>query len=424
MPNVVIVGAQWGDEGKGKVVDALAPHVAGVVRFQGGNNAGHTLVVGGSKVVLHLLPSGILHETAHCVIGHGVVIDPRVLLGEIDGLIAKGMQIPADKLSISLQANVILPYHTALDKAREVARGASAIGTTGRGIGPAYEDKVARRGVRVVDLLDESLLRARVAEVLPEKNRMLVEWYGGEALSIDEIVAAYAAFGARLAPWCRDTVEEVHRLLARGSLLFEGAQGTFLDVDQGTYPYVTSSNTVAGAACTGSGVGPSQIDEVVGIAKAYTTRVGAGAFPTEDHGSDGERLRSVGGEFGATTGRPRRCGWFDAPLVRRAVQLNGITRLALTKLDVLSGFSRIPICTAYAGCEAGFPGALDGVSPVWEWMEGWQSDLSDARTLDDLPPPARRYVARLEALVGVPIELVSVGPDRAQTLRIGGLFGH
>jgi adenylosuccinate synthase len=219
-------------------------------------------------------------------------------------------------------------------------------------------------------------------------------------------------------------VEEVHRLLARGSLLFEGAQGTFLDVDQGTYPYVTSSNTVAGAACTGSGVGPSQIDEVVGIAKAYTTRVGAGAFPTEDHGSDGERLRSVGGEFGATTGRPRRCGWFDAPLVRRAVQLNGITRLALTKLDVLSGFSRIPICTAYAGCEAGFPGALDGVSPVWEWMEGWQSDLSDARTLDDLPPPARRYVARLEALVGVPIELVSVGPDRAQTLRIGGLFGH
>ncbi len=381
-------------------------------------------MVGGEKIVLHLLPSGVLHDGVACVIAHGVVIDPAVLLKEIDGIAKRMGEIPADKLSISLHAHVILPYHRALDKHRETARGTSAIGTTGRGIGPAYEDKVARRGIRIADLLDRATLVARLSEVLPEKNRMITDWFGGEALSADAIADEYLALGERLRPYCRDTVGVIHGFLdAGGSLLFEGAQGTFLDVDHGTYPFVTSSNTVAGAACTGAGVGPTAIQEVVGIVKAYTTRVGAGCFPTEDLGEPGERLRRVGGEFGATTGRPRRCGWFDAPLIRQAVRVNGITRLALTKLDVLSGLSEIPVCVGYAGGGDGFPADLGTVTPIWEHLPGWTEDLGSARKMADLPAAARDYVARLEVLAGVPIELVSVGPDRDQTIRLGTLFG-
>ncbi len=413
MPNVVIVGSQWGDEGKGKVVDALAPHVSAVVRFQGGNNAGHTLVVEGEKIVLHLLPSGILHPAVTCLIGHGVVIDPGVLLGEIDRLVARGHAIGAEKLGISLSAHVILPYHNAFDQAREKARGVLKIGTTGRGIGPAYEDKVGRRGVRIADLVNPERLAARLAEILPEKNHTLQGWHGVPTISAEALLEELVPLGERLRPWARDTVAEIHKILARGgSILFEGAQGTFLDVDHGTYPYVTSSNTVAGAACTGAGVGPTVIDEVVGIAKAYTTRVGAGAFPTEDLGEAGERLRSVGAEFGG----------FDAALVRQAVRLNGITRLALTKLDVLTGIPSIPVCVAYRGYDIDFPADLTDADPVWESLPGWTQPLGDARKLSDLPKEARSYVDRLEALVGVPIELVSVGPEREATIAVGGLF--
>lgn len=423
MPNVIVVGTQWGDEGKGKVVDVLAPHVQGVVRFQGGNNAGHTLVVDGEKLVLHLLPSGVLWEQCICVIGHGVVVDPIVLLRELEQLAARGRHVQPGKLVLSAQAHVILPYHVSLDRLREGERGDRSIGTTGRGIGPCYEDKVARRGVVIADLLDRDRLRSRLADVLVEKNRMLVEWYGAPAVDLDALVEQYVALGARLAPYVGDTVTLLHRISRRGgSLLFEGAQGTFLDVDHGTYPFVTSSNCVAGAACAGAGVGPTAIDEVVGIAKAYTTRVGSGPFPTEVTGELGERLRSVGGEFGATTGRPRRCGWFDAALVRQAVRINGLTRIALTKLDVLSGLDTIPVCVGYRGHADEFPGTLVGVEPIYDVLPGWTETLQGCRSMSELPPNCLRYVARLEELVGVPVELVSVGPDREETILRGDLF--
>ena len=419
MSNVVVVGAQWGDEGKGKVVDLLSRDKAAVVRFQGGNNAGHTLVVDGEKIILHLLPSGILRPDCICVIGNGVVVDPRVLLAEIDGIQRRGR--PMAKLVISKEAHVILPYHQSIDKLRETAAGAGKIGTTGRGIGPTYEDKVARRGVRIVDLLDPARLRARLDEVLPEKNRMIAGWYGGDPFDLVQLADEYAALGERLRPWCADAVSLLHKIDREGgSILFEGAQGTFLDVDHGTYPYVTASNTVAGAACAGAGVGPTMIDEVVGIAKAYCTRVGSGPFPTEDLGEAGHKLRAVGREFGSTTGRPRRCGWFDAPLARQAARINGLTRLAIMKLDVLSAVDTIPVCVGYEGVdEFDFPGSLDGVVPVWEHLPGWKTDITGCRTLADLPAAARAYVDRLEALVGVPIELVSVGPDRDHTITTG-----
>jgi adenylosuccinate synthase len=422
MPNVVVVGTQWGDEGKGKVVDVLSSRADVVVRFQGGNNAGHTLVVDGLKSVFHLIPSGILRPSCRCVIGPGVVIDPEVLLREIDQLAAAGRAPAPGQLLVSHEAHVILPYHRELDRLREGALGDLGIGTTKRGIGPCYEDKVARRGVRLGDLLDPAALRARLAAVLPEKNRMLVEWYGEPALDVELLVAAHLALGERLRPFVGDAVELVHSVLDRGgSILFEGAQGTFLDIDHGSYPFVTSSTTTAGGACAGAGVGPTVIDEVVGIVKAYTTRVGAGPFPTEAHGDAGERLRAVGGEFGATTGRPRRCGWFDAPLVRRAARLNGLTRLALTKLDVLTGLSTIPVCIGYQGGSAS-GGALDGAVPIYEDLPGWSQDISACRTYADLPAPCRAYVERLQHLVGVPIELVSVGPGREQTIVSGNLF--
>ncbi len=423
MGHVVIVGTQWGDEGKGKVVDVLSRQVDAVVRFQGGNNAGHTLVVGGEKLILHLLPSGVLRPGCLCVIGNGVVVDPAVLLEEMDALAARGRELSTEELRISSRSQVIMPYHQSLDRLREAALGDDRIGTTCRGIGPCYEDKVARRGVRMVDLIHEDRLAARVRQLLPEKNGA-IQALGGEPYDADAIVAAYAPLGKRLAPFVGDAAVELHRLNRRGRrILFEGAQGTFLDIDHGTYPYVTSSTTLAGGACAGSGMGPTHISEVVGIVKAYTTRVGSGVFPTEDLGALGERLRSIGGEFGATTGRPRRCGWFDAPLVRQAARLNGLTRLALTKLDVLSGFDTIPVCVAYEGiADDDFPATLDDAVPVFEHVPGWKGDLAGCRSISELPENALRYVKRIEELVGVPVELVSVGPGREETIVQGDLF--
>ncbi len=424
MPNVVVVGTQWGDEGKGKVVDLLSPHVDAVVRFQGGNNAGHTLVVDGEKLVLHLLPSGVLQQGCLCVIGNGVVIDPELLLGEIADLERRGRHLTPDDLVVSTHAHVVMPYHVSLDRLRELALGERRIGTTHRGIGPCYEDKVARRGIIVADLLDERRLRARIHTVLAGKNREIREWYGGEAVGAEDVIARYVGHGKRLAPYARDTTAVLHKVQRRGgSILFEGAQGTFLDVDHGTYPHVTSSNTVAGAACAGSGVGPTAIDEVVGIAKAYTTRVGSGVFPTEMDPIKSADFQKRGAEFGATTGRPRRCGWFDASLVRHAVRINGVTRLALTKLDVLSGEPEIPVCAGYEGVDPDdFPASLDEARPRYDVLPGWREPLTACRALSELPSACLRYVKRIEELVGVPIELVSVGADRQHTIRTGDLF--
>jgi len=424
MVNVVVVGAQWGDEGKGKVVDVLAPRMEAVVRFQGGNNAGHTLVVDGNKLVLHLLPSGMLRAGCRCVIGNGVVVDPKVLLKEIASLEASGIPVGTDRLLVSANAHVIMPWHLALDRLREEAKGENRIGTTCRGIGPTYEDKVARRGVRMCDLIDRGRLRAIVEASLPHKNRMICEWFGGEGLEANAIIEAYGVLGERLAPYVGDAVSYLHEVIEReGGILFEGAQGTYLDVDHGSYPFVTSSNTVSGGACAGAGVGPTAIDEVVGIAKAYTTRVGSGPFPTELHGEAGEELRRLGSEFGATTGRPRRCGWFDAPLVRHAGMLNGLTRLALTKLDVLTGMKEIPICVRYEGV-SGVPADLSLARPVYESMPGWEEDIGACESFGELPEACRAYVRRVEALVGVPVEVISVGPGRKQTIAVGDLFGR
>ena len=424
MANVVVVGAQWGDEGKGKVVDLLARKARYVVRFQGGNNAGHTLVVGGKQTILHLVPSGMLQEEAVNVIGNGVVIDLGVLVREIDALLAAGVDAGPARLVVSTEAHVILPWHRALDVAREVALGERKIGTTGRGIGPAYEDKVGRRGLRVADLLDDATLVAHVAAHLPAYNLRLAE-LGGEPLAAGAILAELRPLAERIRPHARSAVRMLHEAHRAGqSILFEGAQGTFLDVDHGTYPFVTSSNTVAGAACAGSGVGPTAIDEVVGIAKAYCTRVGSGPFPTEQDNATGERLRAVGREFGATTGRPRRCGWFDVPMLRHAVMVNGLTRLALTKLDVLSGMDVVRVCTAYAGLDEVPAGAaaLGGAEPVYEELPGWTEPLAGITRFEKLPAHAQQYVSRLEALVGVPVSLVGTGPGRHDVIVRDALF--
>ena len=403
MPTVVVVGTQWGDEGKGKVVDALAPSVAAVVRFQGGNNAGHTLVVGGRKTVLHLLPSGALHDHCLCIIGPGVVVDPAVLLAEVDQLSALGVDIER-RLRIASSAHVILPWHPHVDRQREVAAGAHAIGTTHRGIGPAYEDKVARRGLRIGDLISPSRLAAKLT-MAP------IDGYDRA-----EVLERLAELGARLRPWVVDVPELLAELRRKGEgILFEGAQGTFLDVDHGTWPYVTSSNTVAGAACAGAGVGPTAIDQVIGIAKAYVTRVGGGPFPTECAPDVAEALRAAGGEFGATTGRPRRIGWFDVPLLRRSALLNGLSAIALSKLDVLSTRSEIPVAMSYDG---GWPEDLAFARPVYRTFGGWTRDLSACRTRADLPHAARAYVDALQEAIGVPIAFVGVGPDRDHTIDL------
>jgi adenylosuccinate synthase len=427
---LVAVGAQWGDEGKGKIVDWLAMRAELVVRFQGGNNAGHTLVVDGQPTVLHVVPAGILRPGTVNLIGPGVVVDPRVLLAEIEKLRERGVLRDPARLRVSGRCHVILDWHVALDKAREEARRGGALGTTGRGIGPTYEDKVARRGVRVADLLDPASLHETIERLAREKNFELVELHRWKAVAAAQLFEEAVEFGRELEPYVDHTGRILERALREGkSVLFEGAQGTFLDLDHGTYPYVTSSNCVAGAACTGAGVGPTQIDRVLGISKAYLTRVGGGPFPTEDHGTMGEHLQRVGAEFGATTGRRRRCGWLDAVMLREAVTVNGLTGLALNKLDVLSGVAELPIATAYRidGKLTGeFPmtlGELARAEPVYERLPGWTQELGACRRFEDLPDAARRYVERVEALAGVPVELLSVGPDRDATIARSDPFG-
>jgi adenylosuccinate synthase len=425
MPATVVIGTQWGDEGKGKVVDLLAADVDVVVRFHGGNNAGHTLVVNGEKTILNLIPSGVLHPGRVCMLGPGVVIDPEVLVGEIDALRKRGYLGDDAWLRISEQAQLIMPYHRAIDRARERLRGAGQIGTTGRGIGPAYEDKMARTGIRVGDLFDEVGFRAALEGSLREKNAYLQALLKEPPLSFDDIHARYVGYREVLRPFVTDTGVEVRSALAAGKrVLLEGAQGVMLDVDHGTYPFVTSSNAVAGAAAAGAGIPPRAIGRVIGIAKAYTTRVGSGPFPTELTDTLGERLRADGDEYGSTTGRPRRCGWFDAVVVRHSVALSGVDGLALTKLDVLTGIDPLRVCVAYeiGGRRTELPpgtrGAWDRVVPVYEELPGWKEPLGGVRRLADLPANARRYVDRLVALVGTPAALVSVGAGRDETIRV------
>ncbi len=431
MTALVAVGAQWGDEGKGKIVDWLAVGADLVVRFQGGNNAGHTLIVEGKKTVLHLVPSGILQQGTVNLIGPGVVVDPAVLALELDEIRARGALRDPARVRVSGRAHVITPWHTALDKAREEARREGAIGTTGRGIGPTYEDKVARRGIRVADLLDAASLRAAVDRLAKDKNFELTELHGWPALDADTVFDELLALGQKLAPFVDHTGKLLERALREGKkVLFEGAQGTFLDIDHGTYPFVTSSNCVAGAVCTGAGVGPTRIDHVLGITKAYTTRVGGGPFPTEDHGAGGAWLGDKGLEFGATTGRKRRCGWLDSVVLREAAIVNGFGSLAVNKLDVLSGLAEIPLATAWridGKLTHDFPMTLDEVSraePVYETLPGWSEPLGALRAYEQLPGNARRYLERIEALVEVPIDLISIGPGRGQTIARRDPFAH
>jgi len=429
MANVAIIGAQWGDEGKGKVVDLFTHEADIVVRFQGGNNAGHTLVVNGKKTVLHLVPSGALHPNKLCVIGNGVVVDPEILIKEIEALKAQGHLASDEQLRISEQAHVIMPYHKLIDQARERLRGEGMIGTTGRGIGPAYEDKVARVGIRFVDLLEEDTFREKLERNIQEKNFYLKAILKEKALDFDEIHDSYGKFREKLKGYVTNTGLLLDQQIRAGKrVLFEGAQGTLLDVDHGTYPYVTSSSTITGGACSGSGVGPQHIQQVIGISKAYTTRVGSGPFPTELDGPDGETLRREGAEFGATTGRSRRCGWFDDVGVRHAVRMNGMTGIALTKLDVLTGFRRIPICTAYrydGKLITEFPASskvMQNAHPVYEEMDGWTQPLDNVRKFSDLPKSAQKYVRRIEEIIGTEIILVSVGPGREQTILLKNPF--
>lgn len=430
MACVVIVGTQWGDEGKGKIVDLLTEHATGIVRFQGGNNAGHTLVVQGEKFIVHLIPSGILHPGKKCFIGNGVVVDPAVLIQEMEELGQRGVEVGPDKLRLSDRAHLIMPYHQALDLAREKAKGGQAIGTTGRGIGPCYEDKAARSGIRVADLLNPEVLKIKVEANLAEKNFWLEKFFGSEPLDAAEITRQYQEYGQRLAPYITDVSWELNQMLDQGQpLLFEGAQGTFLDLDHGTYPYVTSSNPVAGSACTGAGVGVTRLDTVLGVVKAYTTRVGGGPFPTELEDDTGCFLQEKGAEFGATTGRPRRCGWLDLALLRQAVRLSGITGLCVTKLDVLTGIERLKLCVGYRTPDGDMlktlPADLDLLTrcqPVYEEMDGWQEDLSDIRSYDELPAACRAYLERIAEFAGAPLAIVSLGPGREQTIVLQPAF--
>ncbi|HCY61768.1 MAG TPA: adenylosuccinate synthase [Oxalobacteraceae bacterium] len=422
--NVVVIGTQWGDEGKGKVVDWLTDHAQGVVRFQGGHNAGHTLVIGGQKTALQLIPSGIMRAGVACYIGNGVVLSVPDLLREIDKLEKSGVEV-ASRLKVSEACPLILPYHTALDAAREAARGAAKIGTTGKGIGPAYEDKVARRAIRVMDLLNEQRFAEKLKENLDYHNFVLTQYLKAPAVDYQKTLDDALATVPRIRPMVTDVSSALYAAYKAGAnLLFEGAQGSLLDVDHGTYPFVTSSNCVAGNAAAGSGVGPGMLHYILGITKAYTTRVGSGPFPSElptDAGV-GKHLASVGHEFGTVTGRARRCGWFDAALLRRSIQINGVTGICLTKLDVLDGLEQLKICTGYKvdGKDVDiFPlGAEDAARcvPVYEEMSGWQESTVGAKSMDTLPANARAYIARIGELIGVPIDMVSTGPDREETI--------
>lgn len=422
MANIIVMGAQWGDEGKGKIVDLLTTEVGAIARFQGGNNAGHTLVVGGRKTILHLIPSGILHQDKLCLIGNGVVLDPFVFCQELDRLAAAGVDVSPYRLLISKKTHIIMPYHRAIDAAREQFKsGSEKIGTTGRGIGPCYEDKAARIGIRAADLADEALLRRKIESALVEKNALLHGLYGQEPLSAENIFAELLPVARRLAPYLGDVSAAIQAHQGRG-VLFEGAQGTHLDIDHGTYPFVTSSNTVAGSASAGAGCTPRIFDRVVAIVKAYTTRVGAGPFPTELSDAPGAYMQKQGAEFGATTGRPRRCGWLDLVVLRESQRLNGPTEIALTKLDVLGGLDELRLCVAYRykGAEMEYPpqeeNAMAHVEPVYETMPGWSGDISGCRAYGDLPQAARDYIGRIEAFLGIPVRIVSVGPDRDQTI--------
>jgi adenylosuccinate synthase len=427
VPAIVLLGAQWGDEGKGKATDLLGDRVKYVVRYQGGNNAGHTVVIGDQKYALHLLPSGILTPNCIPVIGNGVVIDPAVLLEEIAGLNERG--VDTSNLKISTNAHLITPYHRTIDKVSERFLGKSKIGTTGRGIGPAYADKINRIGIRVQDLFDTSILRQKIEGALRDKNQVLIKVFNRKGLEVDEVLNEYLQFAEFLKPYVTDTSLLLNQALERGeNVLLEGSQGTLLDVDHGTYPFVTSSNPTAGGASTGSGIGPTRISRVIGIVKAYTTRVGSGPFPTELFDEDGEKLRSIGGEFGTTTGRSRRCGWYDAPIARYAVRINGITDFFLTKLDVLTGWQKIPVCVAYE---------IDGkrieelpasqtdfhhAKPIYEYLPGWSEDISKARSLSDLPKNAQSYIKFLEEISDAPMSAIGVGPGRDETISIRELI--
>ena len=423
MATYVVVGMQWGDEGKGKVVDYLTRYADVVVRHQGGNNAGHTVVVEGKQTILHLLPSGVLHKGKRCVIGNGTVIDPAVLIEELDAVSAAGYEL-AGRLFISECAHIIMPYHKLLDKLQEQFRGKKKLGTTGRGIGPAYADKADRFGIRLCDLVDAELFKSKLASVLEYKNRLLQQVLGEEPLAYEPICKQYLGYAERLRPFAADAVTVVHEALAANQqVVCEGAQGSMLDIDHGTYPYVTSSTTLAAGACSGIGLGPKDVQGVIGIVKAYTTRVGEGPFPTELHDDTGERLRDKGHEYGATTGRPRRCGWLDTVLLRRAARVNGATHLVLTKPDVLGAMDPIRICTEYridGRSTTTFPARvslLERVQPVYEEVPGWQEDISSCTSWDELPENARSYFKRIEELVGVPVAIVSVGPGREQTIE-------
>ncbi len=423
MANTVIIGAQWGDEGKGKIVDMLSAQSRVIVRFQGGNNAGHTIRVKGEETILHLIPSGILHEGKICLIGNGVVLDPEVFLREADHLKARGIDVSPARLGISKKAHLIMPYHKSLDKAREAKRAGHKIGTTGRGIGPCYEDKAARVGLRAGDLVNPELVRQKVRHALLEKNVLLRELYKYDTLDEAAVCDELLQLAPRLIPYLTDVESRIHEAVNDGGdVLFEGAQGIHLDIDHGTYPFVTSSNTVAGNASAGSGIAPSRLDRIVGIVKAYTTRVGSGPFPTELLDDTGSYLRSNGHEFGATTGRPRRCGWLDAVILRETVRLNGLTDIALTKLDVLRNLPALRICVAYdyQGRRVEYlpqeEGALERVTPVYEELPGFEEDISQCSSFADLPDTVQAYVRRIEELTGVKVSLVSVGADRQQTI--------
>jgi len=429
MSNVVIVGTQWGDEGKGKIIDLLTEHASTVVRFQGGNNAGHTLVVGGEKFILHLVPSGILHPGKKCLIGNGVVVDPNVLINEIEGLRKRGIKVTPKNLYLSERAHLIMPYHNALDWAREAKKGKKKIGTTGRGIGPCYEDKAARTGLRVVDLLDRKYFLTNLRANLEEKNFILKNYYKVKPLNRAKITRDSAKWTKYLSPFVSNVTEQIDRAVQnKENILFEGAQGTHLDLDHGTYPFVTSSNPVAGTVSAGAGLGPKRIDCVAGLVKAYTTRVGDGPFPTELKDKTGEYLRDRGQEYGSTTGRPRRCGWLDTVVLRESVRLSSIDMFTLTKLDILTGLAKVKICVAYK---------LDGkkikhvpadlaafqrCEPVYETLPGWTEDLSGVKRKSDLPSAALKYVERVEEIIGVPAGIISVGPDREQTIMLKNPF--
>tara|TARA_R110000824_G_scaffold336_1_gene1811 strand:+ start:234462 stop:235754 length:1293 start_codon:yes stop_codon:yes gene_type:complete len=422
--SVVVLGTQWGDEGKGKIVDLLTEKASTVVRFQGGHNAGHTLVIDGEKTVLHLLPSGILRDNVRCIIGNGVVLSPQALLHEIDELESKGLSV-TEKLNISSACPLILPYHVALDQARELKKGTAAIGTTGRGIGPAYEDKVARRGIRLGELLNAEHFAGRLQEVLEYHNFALQSYYGVAAIDYQQTLDESLAMGERIRPMVGDTIDILHTARKNGeNILFEGAQGSLLDIDHGTYPFVTSSNTTAGGTATGSGFGPLYLDYVLGITKAYTTRVGAGPFPTELFDAVGEQLFTKGKERGATTGRNRRCGWFDAAALKMAIRINSVSGICLTKLDVLDGLETVKVCTGYKGINGSSMACLtsfdqyDHLVPVYDELPGWSESTFGVKSLDELPENARAYIRYIEEKIEAPVDIISTGPDREETILL------